>query len=344
MDDQSEAGQNIQKRNILLVFLLVVFLVFPTIPFLLYRFGINNEMPTNKDIEVEIKPGESVKEIAENLKDAGVINSPLLFKLYLKLNGLEKNIQAGLYTIPKMSSIVTIADLVQYGRNDLEIKFIEGWRLEQLAILLAKRLESFNYQEFVEKTKNMEGYLFPDTYFFSKDATLGEVIELMSQTFGLKTAELLSTPNLAKTGLKKADVIILASLVEREIVHEDDRKIVAGILLKRLAEGLKLDVDATTQYAITPSTQCSSVKCLEEIDWWPKELTRTDLESDSPYNTRKVLGLPPMPISSFGLNALESVINYVETDYYYYLTDENGITRFARTLEEHNQNIAEYLN
>jgi len=119
-----------QKRNIFLVVLLVLLITFPVIPVLLYRYGIESPSQTNKEIVLEIKPGSGIAEIGENLNDAGLINSPMLFKVYLKLNKLETNIQAGVYVIPPATSLKELVDIIQFGRNDVSVRYIEGWRVE----------------------------------------------------------------------------------------------------------------------------------------------------------------------------------------------------------------------
>lgn len=369
--EQKEIKAN--KKNRLIVLLMLLLISFPTIPFLLYRYGVNSPMQTNKDIGFEIKQGTGVSEIADNLLDAGLINSKNLFRLYVKLNKLDTNLQAGNYLIPPRSSISDLANIFQFGRNDVAITYIEGWRVEQLAQELADELENFDYKSFVETARDYEGQLFPDTYVLNRDISQDELIDLLKKTFSEKTADLLETETLGRLGLTQKQVLILASLIEREVATVDDKRIVAGILIKRLKEGMKLEVDATTQYAVALKKYCTpeicknlaidqecnpgreatelSQKCetglypkmLEDIEWWPKNLTQTDLASTNKYNTRVNSGLPPKPISSFGRESLNAVVNYEETPYYYYLTDNDGTTHFSATYEEHYQKVLQYL-
>lgn len=364
----SESGEEIvtQRNNMKLVGFLVFVLLFVLIPLLTYRYAITNTGKINKSVPFDIKQGASVATIANELEYAGLIDSPFFFKLYLKLNGLEKNIQAGSYIIPAKSSIVDLANLLQDGRNDIAIQYLEGWRIEQLGQVLSEEL-GLDYTDFVTQAQQYEGYLFPDTYFFKKDAGVEEVIQKLSNTFEEKTSDLLDSRTLSKAGLTRDEAVIFASLVEREVRHSEDRAKVAGILIKRYQEGLKLDVDATTQYAIALPRQCGmpqgcfventcdlpaavdtcmtqvDLKNVEDIKWWPVDLTISELAYENPYNTRKLVGLPPGPISSFGISALEAVINYEETPYYFYLNDSEGTTHFAATYEEHNANINRYL-
>ncbi len=356
-----------QKRNILIVLVLALIITFPIIPWLLFRYGVENPAQTNKEIALEIKAGSSVSEIAETLKDAGLINSPTLFKIYLKVNKLETSIQAGNYVIPPMTSIKELVDILQFGRNDVTIRYIEGWRVEQLAELLSQKMKDVDYGEFVAAARPYEGYLFPDTYYFNVDATQKEILERLRDTFEKKTADLLTAENARKTGLTPEEMVILASIVEREVAEYEDRRIVAGILLKRLQEGMALEADATTQYAVALNKYCVPALCrsedvvcdldpsvavceegldknlLEDIQWWPKQLTNYDLDFASPYNTRVTAGLPPAPISSIGISALQAVVDFVPTDYYFYLTDGDGVTHYAKDLDGHIRNMNSFL-
>ena len=136
--------------------------------------------------------------------------------------------------------------------------------------------------------------------------------------------------------MTEKEVLILASLVEKEARHDEDRQKVASIILKRLKNDIKLQIDATVQYALGYQS--------EEKTWWKKNLTQEDLDIDSPYNTYKNEGLPPGPIANPGLASIEAVINAdANTSYLYYISDKNGNMHYARTLEEHQANIDKYL-
>ena len=145
-------------------------------------------------------------------------------------------------------------------------------------------------------------------------------------------------------GLTQDEIVTFASIVEREVAKEEDRKKVAGILIKRWRNGWPLEADATVQYAkVNVKCQMLEVKGMKSCQWWPEELTDSDLKLDSPYNTRQNVGLPPTPISNPGLSALKAVAAPQQTPYWYYLTDDNGVTHYSKTLAEHNANIARYL-
>ncbi|GIW69398.1 MAG: aminodeoxychorismate lyase [Patescibacteria group bacterium] len=330
-----------------------LFFVLIVLPFLLrsyYRVAINRPSQSGKEVNIEIKRGSSVADIAKQLQAAGAINSDFLFNIYVYTGKLGSKIQAGTYTLPAGSNLKQVVEIIQYGTNDVKMTFIEGWRVEEYARYATSRLNNVDFRDFIELAKEREGYLFPDTYFVNKDIQEEELVEILSDNFAAKTQDLLTEINLQKAGLTKDQAIIFASMVEREIHTEEDRPIVAGILLKRWRQGMKLDVDATTQYVASLVDVCRKPDhCLpnydetKDFDWWPKILSQDDLELDSPYNTRKNPGLPPAPISNPGLSAIKAVLFAQESPYYFYLTDKEGITHYASTLEQHNANVSRYL-
>jgi UPF0755 protein len=340
-----------KKKKILTIVLLVLFfIVIPVLSFFYYKSAVFRPSQTSKEANFEIKSGDSVFEIASMLYDKEAINSEFLFILYTFLNKPNVNIQAGTYKIPAGTSLVELVNEISHGRNDTSLTFLEGWRVEQYAITASRNLPKVDYQRFVEMAKPHEGYLFPDTYFFNRDSEEEDVLEILTQTFEEKTKNILTEDNLEKAGLTKEQAVIFASMVEREVSKEEDRPIVAGILIKRWREGMKLDVDATTQYSVVPRRLCNgqtfcvpSMENISSFNWWPKDLTEEELKTNDPYNTRVIVGLPPAPICNPGLSAILSVLNYENTPYYYYLTGKDGVTRYAKTISEHNQNIAKYL-
>lgn len=342
-----------KKKKIVLILLFVFLVLIPALFFIYYKSAVFRPSQTAKEANFEIGSGDDVFEIAQMLYDKEAINSEFLFILYVFLNKSDTNIQAGTYKIPAGTSLVTLVDMLKNGRNDISLTFLEGWRLEQFAVFASQKLKNFKYQDFMEIAKSYEGYLFPDTYFFNLDADEEEVFEKLKGTFDNKTSDLLTGENLDRVGLTKSEAIIFASMIEREVSKPEDAPIVAGILIKRWKEGMRLDVDATTQYYVATRRLCGGgaddllcIPTLEDIykvDWWPKSLTRDELDADNPYNTRAVVGLPPAPISSVSLSSLSAVLNYKETPYYYYLTGKDGIMYYGVTIKDHEQNIFKHL-
>lgn len=340
-----------KKKRIIVAGLLFFFLVIvPTLFFFYYKAAINRPSQTDKEITLEIGSGNSVFEIASMLGDKGAINSPFLFVLHVFLNKSELSIQAGTYTIKAGTPLVELVKQLSHGTNDITVTFIEGWRVEEFARLATKRLPNIDYVSFVNAASGLEGYLFPDTYFISKDSNEEELVKLLKDTFDRKTASVLTEEIIKKSGFSKEQLVILASIVEREVSSEADRPVVAGILIKRFREGVKLDADATVQYSVALKRLCKGdgycIPTLEqflELNWWPSDLTSEELKIDSLYNTREKVGLPPTPISSVSLSSLKAVIEPQTTPYYFYLTDTTGVTHYAKTLVEHNANIVKYL-
>jgi UPF0755 protein len=339
------------KRTLLLLSIFIFFVLIPSLSFIYYKVAVHRPSQTAKEANFEIGSGDNVFEVAGMLYDKEAINSEFLFILYVFLNRSDTNIQAGTYKIPAGTSLVDLVENLSHGRNDVVLTFLEGWRVEQFAVLASQKLGEVKYEDFVELASSKEGYLFPDTYFFNKDADAEDVINKLFDNFNKKTSDILTDENLERAGLTREQAVIFASMVEREISNIDDRSVVAGILIKRWKEESKLDVDATTQYASALSRLCEGESiCAPTLDqiynlqWWPKDLTKEELDRGDPYNTRAVVGLPPAPISSVSLSSLSAVLNYQDSPYYYYLTDRDGVTHYAKTLEEHNQNISNYLN
>ncbi len=343
----------ITKKKFIIAGLLVVFILLPAFLVYYYNLAIHRPSQMDKEITFEIKSGESTPEIATNLMQKNAINSEFLFSLYVFINKLDRNIQAGAYTIPVGTSLVDLVEAFQHGTKDVKLTFIEGWRMEQYGLLAAGKLGKVGYNDFVNKASEFEGYLFPDTYYFNEETQEDALINKLRETFDTKTKDLFTSDKLQKSGLTREQVVILASIVEREANKEEDRPIVAGVLIARFKQGLRLDADATTQYAVVPMYLCTisppnsfCAPALEELtgfNWWQKNLSQADLEFDSKYNTRKYEGLPPRPISNPSLSAIKAVIDYRESDYLYYLTDKAGVTHYAKTLEEHDTNVAKFL-
>lgn len=284
----------------------------------------------NKKIFI-VKKGESLSSIASRLKKEGLIRSSLAFKIIVLAERLGGKIQAGSFHLsPSLTPYEIVTNLI-HGTDDVWLTFPEGWRKEEYARRLEANLENFDSQEFLALTGNLEGYLFPDTYLLPKLASPSAVIKILTDNFE------------KKVGSVSKEVLILASIVEREAKYDQDRPIVAGILIKRWQRNWPLQADATVQYALANKQFDNlTIGQLGNFNWWPK-ITKDDLEINSPFNTYKYKNLPPTPICNPGVAAIKAVLNPTQTDYWYYLSDKNGVVHYAKTLEEHNQNIAKYL-
>lgn len=340
--------------------LLFVVVVIPIFLLFYYKAAVNRPNQTQDEITTHIEGGQGIYEIAAQLYDLDAINSEFLFKFYLVVNRIQGNIQAGTYVIPAGTSIAELGQMLQLGKNDIRITFIEGWRVEEFAKEASEKFPKIDYAEFLVTAANNEGYLFPDTYEFKDDVTEEQMIDTLRNNFDTRTNDVLTQNALGAAGLTLEQTVIFASIIEREVLLEEDRQIVAGILLTRWRDETKLDTDATTQYAVAAhrygctfggtngkelivETVCPDAEEVPNVVWWPQDLTLEELQLDNPHNTRAVVGLPPTPISNPSLSAIKAVLNAMETDYYFYLTDVDGVTHYAETLDEHNVNVNNYL-
>lgn len=278
-----------------------------------------------------IAPGENLESIAKRLEKDGFIKNAFAFKLLATAQGFAKKIQAGSFQLSSSYTVANIVKELTIGTFDVWVTIPEGWRVEEIAEKLEKEL-GVEKSQFLKVAK--EGYMFPDTYLIPKKATPPDIAKIMLDNFDKRFDQNLRNAATV-AGLKLDQVIVLASIVEREVRFPQDRPIVAEILLKRGRLGLPLEADATVQYAFGFYQA--------EKSWWKKELTTDDLKINSPYNTRKFSGLPPGPICNPGLASVKSVINPAKTDYLYYLSDKEGKMHYAKTLEEHIENIRNYL-
>ena len=244
------------------------------------------------------------------LEDLHVIRSPFLFKSLIYIFSLgERRTIAGLYALPKPENVFVLSWRFSHGDFDIKpvkVTIPEGLNATQIADIFAEDLPSFDPQAFVDlvQSDDLEGYLFPDTYFFMPNVTDQEIITTMNNNFNAKIAPL--APTIQTFGKSQSDVIKMASILEKEVATPESRKIVAGILWKRIALGMLLEVDSAS----------------------------------STYIDR---GLPPTPISNPGLESITDAITPTQTPYLYFLSDSEGNIHYATTLAEQDANEAEYL-
>lgn len=312
----------------------IFFIVFVLGGMLYYYEGtlpVNKKSTTSKIFV--IRRGESISSIVKRLHNEELIRNRIVFYILIKKLGIASNIQAGDFRLSPAMSASEIAKNLTKGTLDVWITIIEGLRKEEIAQIVAKEF-SIPEIEFIKLAQ--EGYLFPDTYLIPREATAGAIIDIMKQNFYNKYTSILRS-QAQKRGLSDKEVIILASIVEKEVKTDGDRAQVASIILKRWKANWPLQIDATVQYALgyQPTTKT----------WWKKNLTVSDLKIDSPYNTYLHLGIPPEPISNPGLSSLKAVAEAdVNTPYWFYISSKDGSKiYYATTIEEHQENIGKYL-
>lgn len=281
------------------------------------------------DTVVTIAPGASAAEVASSLAAARVIAHPLALRVALRLVGSHTGIQSGSYLFKTPANLITIASRLERGEFGLplaKITFPEGITVREAAARVAAALPATSATDFISLAKKDEGYLFPDTYFFPVSSTAQTIVATMRANFDTKTKPLL--PDIAASGHSLSDVVIIASLVEKEARSVANKKLVAGVLWNRLELDMPLQVDAVFGYIFNRDTYAPSP---------------TDLKVESPYNTYLHKGLPPGPINNPGLDSINAALHPTPTDYLFYLTGSDNLMHYARTYPEHQSNLKKYL-
>jgi UPF0755 protein len=278
--------------------------------------------------QFSVEKGMGVKAIGAKLESKHLIRNSLIFYITVKRLGIENKIQTGDFQISPSQTTAEIAENLTKGALDIWVTIPEGKRAEEVAQILKETLPNYE-TTWQTQLKEHEGYLFPDTYLIPKDATIDQIISVLTDTFDQKYSTVTNNTNFSKI-----KVVTLASLIEREARKDEDRPLVSSVMHNRLDIGMPLQIDATVQYALGYDYYGKS--------WWKKELSFDDLKLNSPYNTYVTPGLPPTPIASPGIKALEAAANPANTPYLFYITDKNGDNHYAKTLTEHNANIKKY--
>jgi UPF0755 protein len=285
------------------------------------------DFPT--DVPITIDEGMGVRAITALLAERGYVQSELVLYAHLVLWHDPSTIKASTYrfaTPVSTSELATELTQGHFGGDLLRFVHIEGERADHIAEKAAAILPDFSKSEFITLATPHEGKLFPDTYFLPKDYTAPELLELLLTTFATKTAPL--ADKIAVHDLSLPDILILASIIEREANSEESMRRVSGILQTRLRIGMALQVDAS----------------LEPVLGKPlSELTPEDLERENPYNTYQNAGLPPTPIGNPGLVAIEAVLDPIFTNDLFYITGTDGEFYYAETFDQHKINVARYL-
>jgi UPF0755 protein len=333
----------VKKIPIFISALFFVFLVASFGAFCWWQANLNPLSPKDKNkTNFVINKGESVSSVSERLKEQKLIKNPIFFKAYIVMEGLTKKIQAGTYQISASMTPKEISSLFVKGTSDQWVTIIEGLRQEQIGVLFSENGFAINQLEWQEQVKkeSLEGRIFPDSYLFPKDADLTTIFQIIERNFQKKVL-LGFEEEIKQSEFSLEEILVLASILEREARTDADRKIVAGILIKRLKNDWPLQIDASIQYVVAnrDCKKSSALKC----DWWPKSLTKEDLQINSPFNSYLKRGLPPSPICNPGLSSIKAALNPEESSYWFYLTGSDGKMHYGATDEEHAENIRRYL-
>jgi UPF0755 protein len=314
------------------------FAVVALVMYVEYRLGLRPAAEVGVTREFTVAAGDNAPRIAAHLAEAGLIRSRDAFVTYVNFHGLRSRLKVGHYRLAPTASAADIAESMASGRTiSRRLVVPEGYRLTQIeaaaadvgipkadfiAALAAPHAKSFLSGKPAEVS--LEGYLFPDSYQIDGITTAKILVDAMLDNFGKRVGpEYVQA--FAAQGLTLHQGLTLASVVEREVSIPSDRPIVAQIFLKRFKSGQPLGSDVTTVYA---------------AELLGKSF---DINLDSKYNTRRYPGLPPGPICSPGLSAMDAVAHPATTDYLFFLSGKDGQTHFAKTYPQHQQNIAKYL-
>jgi UPF0755 protein len=302
--------------------------------------------------EFVIDSGEMASGVAAKLESQGLIPSAHPFELYLTWSGLDRTIQAGEYRLdPGLNAMQIAQDLQDATPHEVPFNILAGWRVEEIAAALPTSGLEFTPEEFLALVKDpseawldlppgwqaddsLEGLFLPGQYVTARDTSLERFVSGILKQFEAKAPDSLAE-DFAAHGLTFREAVILASVVEKEAVVADEQPLIASVFFNRLQAGMRLESDPTAQYALGYDEKSGS--------WWKNPLSLRDLEIDSPYNTYMYAGLPPGPICSPGLSAIQAVAQPAESDYLYFRAacDGSGRHNFAYTFEEHVQNACE---
>ncbi|MFZ2303283.1 MAG: endolytic transglycosylase MltG [Minisyncoccia bacterium] len=313
------------RQSIILLFVVLIVVFFSAF----LSFLLLPPLNFSKGNIISIKTGASLTDVSFILKNENIIRSQKVFEACAKVVGGIKPIRAGQYFFKEPISACTVAYRIAHGVSGIpavRVTIPEGMSNKEIALLLAPKLSEFDSDFFIEHVRSKEGYLFPDTYFFTSAVVAQGVEMIMNDNFNKKIEPWSGA--IEASGRTLHDIVIMASILEKEAKTEEDKAIVSGILWKRISIGMPLQVDATFMYLLGKKSS---------------ELTIADLKIKSAYNTYTNKGLPAGPIGNPGITAIRSAIQPTSSPYLYYLSDKDGIIHYAKTFEEHKTNKAKYL-
>ena len=312
------------KKAIILI-LLLIFSLLAISGFCFYQLKKPNNL--SQEVSFVVEKGASVRQIAVALEQANIINSPLLFRIVCRTLGVDKKLRAGEYLFAPKVNMLEIADKLLKGDVFYrKITFPEGLTCAQIREILESE-ENLSGEITVDMP---EGSLLPETYTFSKGDSRNSVV-LQAQNAMKKFLDELWQPQKTNFLADKNQLLVLASIIEKETGVPEERFDVAAVFVNRLKKGMMLQTDPTVIYAITKGER--------ELG---RPLLKKDLEFDSPYNTYRNYGLPPAPICNPGKAAIQAAVSPSSVDYLYFVASGYGGHKFANSLNKHNENVAAY--
>jgi len=296
--------------------------------------------PNGVEQTFRIGQGESIASVATRLEQSSIIVSAQAFYDYVVYTGLDLTIQAGDYILSPAFSIIDITRALQDATPaDINFVILSGWRMEEIAASLPTSGLDISPEAFLAAAKSppqvlalssstMEGFFLPDSYILPRTTTVDQLLEAIARNFALHLSADMQA-GFAAQGLDVYQAVTLASIVERESIHDEEMTLIASVFINRLNIGMTLGSDPTVQYALGYDSNAQT--------WWTNPLSLDDLKFDSPYNTYIYAGLPPAPIANPSLEALQAVAFPEVSPYYYFQAtcDNSGYHTFAVTFEEH---------
>lgn len=278
---------------------------------------------------VHVRAGEPLGSVAQGLYDAKYIRSTVFFQMMVTIYGGDRSIVMGDYYIDQPIAVWTLARRMTSGDYNViqtKLTFWEGMNVEEMANLVSTQIRSIDTFSFIQAAEPFEGYLFPDTYFFSPVATIDDIIARMKSNFSEKLEPFHA--EIETSGHSEKDIITMASIIEKESNGKNDQALISSVLWNRIELGMPLQVDASFVYLLGKES---------------RELTLDDLKIDSPYNTYLYAGLPPGAIGNPGIESIKAALRPAQTDYLFYLHAKDGSIYLAKTFAEHIKNKARYL-
>ena len=329
--------------------------VIATSPGSVSKTGVGLPAANGESVILQVEAGDSARAIGDRLAAAGMIDAAGSFELLASLTGSDRHLEAGEYEFEAGTSLLDVVTRIRGGLTAaLVVTIPEGLRLEEVAARL-ERAGVVGAGEFLAAANalasagafpdpdlfadrpaaaTIEGYLYPATFSFQRSVTATEVVLAMVEALGERLDPALREA--ARTqGLGLHEVLVLASIVEREAVLAAERPLIASVFLNRLRDGMPLQADPTVQYAIT-----ARPGSVEEFGFWKRGLSLQDLQYESTYNTYTRGGLPPGPIANPGIDSIVAVIRPATTRYRFFVARNDGSHAFAETFEEHQRNVA----
>ncbi|NNE41311.1 MAG: endolytic transglycosylase MltG [Marinicaulis sp.] len=283
--------------------------------------------PSDAATVILLEPGSAVSTIADQLHEAGVLKYPDLFTVIVRLKGNQNEMKAGEYEIPAGASVIEIIDLLIEGKSILHtITLPEG-------LTTAQMLRIVNAHEILEGDLTLEpaeGELLPETYSFTRGETRDEIVREMMKAQDALIDRLWPDRAMELPISTAEEAIILASVVEKETGVPEERPLIAAVFVNRLKRGMRLQSDPTIIYGLTQGEPLG------------RGLRQSELRGETPYNTYVINGLPPTPIANPGAAAIAAVLNPAESDYLFFVADGTGGHAFAKTVREHEQNVANW--